>query len=156
MSPITCQGEHFPGLLPGMSELMMANFPQRVLPLGSSCSSGRPSSGKPATLGSIHSAHRSLVCSPQSKQSVVPSQLHRCHLPPFLTLAALKKSEKQISYINTYVWNLEKWYRWSYLKRRNKDTCREQGYGYWVGAEGRNGLGDWDWHIYTTMYKIGN
>ena len=28
--------------------------------------------------------------------------------------------EKQISYINTYMWNLEKWYR-SYLQSRNKD-----------------------------------
>ena len=23
--------------------------------------------------------------------------------------------EKQISYINTYMWNLERWYRWTYL-----------------------------------------
>ena len=31
--------------------------------------------------------------------------------------------EKQISYINTYMWNLgEKWYRWSYLQNRNRDT----------------------------------
>ena len=54
------------------------------------------------------------------------------------------------------MWKLEKWYTWSYLKSRNKDTCREQRYGYWVGVGGRNGLGDWDWHIYTTMYKIDN
>ena len=30
--------------------------------------------------------------------------------------------EKQISYINAYMWNLEKWYRWSYLQSRNRDT----------------------------------
>ena len=24
--------------------------------------------------------------------------------------------EKQRSYINTYMWNLEEWYRWSYLQ----------------------------------------
>ena len=29
--------------------------------------------------------------------------------------------EKQILYINTYMWNLEKWYRWSYLQSRNRD-----------------------------------
>ena len=29
--------------------------------------------------------------------------------------------EKQI-YLNTYMWNLEKWYRWSYLQSRNRDT----------------------------------
>ena len=34
------------------------------------------------------------------------------------------KSEraKQISYINTYIWNLGKWYRWTGLQGRNRDT----------------------------------
>ena len=30
--------------------------------------------------------------------------------------------EKQISYINTYIWNLEKWYWWTYLQGRNGDA----------------------------------
>ena len=30
--------------------------------------------------------------------------------------------EKQISYINTYIWNLEKWYWWIYLQVRNRDA----------------------------------
>ena len=30
--------------------------------------------------------------------------------------------EKQILYNNAYMWNLEKWYRWSYLQSRNRDT----------------------------------
>ena len=30
--------------------------------------------------------------------------------------------EKQISYVNAYMWNLKKWYRWSYLQSRNGDT----------------------------------
>ena len=29
---------------------------------------------------------------------------------------------KQISYINTYMWNLEKWYWWTYLQVKNRDT----------------------------------
>ena len=29
--------------------------------------------------------------------------------------------ERQISHINTYMWNLEKWYRCSYLKSRKRD-----------------------------------
>ena len=33
-----------------------------------------------------------------------------------------QKEEKQISYINTYMWNLEKWYRLTYFKGRNKDA----------------------------------
>ena len=32
------------------------------------------------------------------------------------------EKEKQVSYINTYMRNLEKWYRWSYLQSRNRDT----------------------------------
>ena len=30
--------------------------------------------------------------------------------------------EKQILYINTYKWNLEELYRWSYLQSPNKET----------------------------------
>ena len=30
--------------------------------------------------------------------------------------------EKQISYVNTYIWNLEKWYWWTYLQESNGDT----------------------------------
>ena len=30
--------------------------------------------------------------------------------------------EKQISYINAYMWNLEKWYRWIGLQGRNRNT----------------------------------
>ena len=29
--------------------------------------------------------------------------------------------EKQISYINSYIWNLEKWYWWTYLQGKNRD-----------------------------------
>ena len=40
------------------------------------------------------------------------------------------KSErgKQISYINTYMWNLETWYRWTSLQGRNRDTYVEKNY----------------------------
>ena len=30
--------------------------------------------------------------------------------------------EKQISYVNAYMWNLEKWYKWTCLQGRNRDT----------------------------------
>jgi len=41
--------------------------------------------------------------------------------------ASLRKSqlaerEKQISYANTYIWNLERWYRGTYLQSSNGDT----------------------------------
>ena len=47
--------------------------------------------------------------------------------------------EKQILYINTYTWNLENWFRGSYLQSRNRDTEIENKYtdpkrdGAWVG-----------------------
>ena len=66
--------------------------------------------------------------------------------------------EKQLLYINAYMWNLEKWYRWTSLQGRNRDTdvekkcmdTKEERMGGWEE------LGNWVWHIYTidTMYKI--
>ena len=35
------------------------------------------------------------------------------------------ESEKQILYIISYMWNLEKWYRWTSLHGRNRDTDLE-------------------------------
>ena len=49
--------------------------------------------------------------------------LTKCH-----TEGSKSEKEKQISYISTYIWNLEKWYRWSYLQSRNRDTDVENKY----------------------------
>ena len=46
--------------------------------------------------------------------------------------------EKQILYINTSMWNLEKWYRWSYWQYRNRDTDVENKR---MGHEGQKGGG---------------
>ena len=67
------------------------------------------------------------------------------------------KSEKQILYINIYMWNLEKWYQWASLQSRNRATdvenkCMDTKWG----RERWDGLGDWDCHKYVTMYKIDN
>ena len=64
--------------------------------------------------------------------------------------------DKQMSYINVCMWKLEKWYRWPRLQGRNWDTDVENKHmdtkgGKWWGG---NELGDWDWHIYTNMYKM--
>ena len=37
------------------------------------------------------------------------------------------KSEKQILYIDTYIWNLEKWYCWAYLQGKNGDADIDNG-----------------------------
>ena len=34
--------------------------------------------------------------------------------------------EKQISHINMYIWNLEKWYWWTYLQGSSRDTGASQ------------------------------
>ena len=50
------------------------------------------------------------------------------------------KSEK-ITYINAYVWDLGKWYRWTYLQGSKRGRCREQTCGPQGGWEGEGGLG---------------
>ena len=56
------------------------------------------------------------------------------------------EGKKQISYNNAYMWNLEKWYRWSYLQSRNRDTdienkCMDtKGERGGVGGTGKLGL----------------
>ena len=32
------------------------------------------------------------------------------------------KPDRQISYVITYMWNLKKWYKWTYLQNRNRLT----------------------------------
>ena len=67
--------------------------------------------------------------------------------------------EKQLSYINAYLCNLEKWYRGTGLQGRNRDTdvenkCVDTKGGKCAGGWWWDELGDWYWHIYTNMYKI--
>ena len=52
--------------------------------------------------------------------------------------------EKQILYINAYVWNLDKWNWWTYSQSRNRDAGIEnglvvtpgEGEGAWTGRLG--------------------
>ena len=91
------------------------------------------------------------------------SAIKRNEIVPFVeTLMDLEtvtqresEKEKQIFYNIACMWNLEKCYRWTYLQSRNRDMDVENKFmdtkvGVWEE------LGDWDWHIYTTMYKINN
>ena len=34
----------------------------------------------------------------------------------------VSQKEENISYIKAYIWNLEKWYWWTYLQGKNGDT----------------------------------
>ena len=57
----------------------------------------------------------------------------------------VSQKEKNISYINAYIWNLEKWYRLSYWQSRNRDTDIENKRMDMKGGRGRwDELGDGD------------
>ena len=62
--------------------------------------------------------------------------------------------EKQTSCNTAYLWNLEKWYRWTYLQSRNRDTENKHVYT----KEGRqvwDELGNWDWYIQVCAKSLG-
>ena len=63
------------------------------------------------------------------------------------------QTEKDNYHVISYMWNLKKWYEWTYLQNRNSHRRRKQTYGY---QGGRDKLGDWDWPIHTIIYKIDN
>ena len=57
------------------------------------------------------------------------------------------------------MWDLEKGYRWTGLQGRNSDTDVENKRMDTKGGKrggGSDELGDWDWHVYTDVYKIDN
>ena len=59
--------------------------------------------------------------------------------------------EKQISYINAYIWNLGKWYWWTYLQGRNRDSDIENRFMDTAGeGEGRMNWGS-STEIHTSL-----
>ena len=53
--------------------------------------------------------------------------------------------EKQRSYINTYMWNLEEWFRWPYLQEEIEKQMERT--NIWIPrekGEWREELEDWD------------
>ena len=65
-------------------------------------------------------------------------------------------TEKPVSYDTAYMWNLKKKkkeYKWNYLQNRSKVMDVENKLMVTrVEGEGRDKLGDWDWHIHTAIY----
>ena len=60
--------------------------------------------------------------------------------------------EKQILYNIAYMWNLEKWYKWTYLQSRNRDTDIEN--KHMDTKERKRGGMNWEIgiDIYTLLY----
>ena len=48
---------------------------------------------------------------------------------------SMSEREKQVSYINTYMWSWEKQYRWTYLQDRNRDADVHNGHVDTKGEE---------------------
>ena len=61
--------------------------------------------------------------------------------------------EKQVSYINAYMWNLEKWYRWTGLQGRNWDPGVENK-RMDTKAESGKGGGVMNWEIGIDIYTL--
>ena len=57
------------------------------------------------------------------------------------TVIQIEVSQKEKNkYINTYIWNLEKWYRWTSLHGRSRDTDVESRCADTRGRRGRRGI----------------
>ena len=64
---------------------------------------------------------------------------------PWRTVIQSKVFQKENNkYLNTYTWNLEKWYRRHFAGRRERDRYREQTCEHGAGGDGWDELGDWD------------
>ena len=62
--------------------------------------------------------------------------------------------EKQILYINAYMWNLEKWYRWTGLQGRNWDTDVENKHMDTKWGKRRRVVVVTNWAIGIDMYTL--
>ena len=68
--------------------------------------------------------------------------------------------EKQISDINAYIWNLERWYQWSYLQGNNEDRHKDQnsqtgGKGVERGEWGKWSDSQWEFTAWLRELKPG-
>ena len=65
--------------------------------------------------------------------------------------------ERQVSYDITYMWNLKKWYKWTYLQNRNRLTDLENELIVTKrGRQGRDSEAVWDWVVHTAIFKTDN
>ena len=62
--------------------------------------------------------------------------------------------EKQIPHINTYIWELEKEYRWTYLQGRNGDRHGKWTSGHSGGRRGWDELRRFDIYTLSCVQQI--
>ena len=89
----------------------------------------------------------------KTKSAVVRwMNLEFCH-----TQWSKSEREKQVPYIKAYMWNLERWYRWTYVQGRNRGADIENGCvdpGVVEGESRANWEISIDIYTYTTICKI--
>ena len=62
----------------------------------------------------------------------------------------VSQKEKQISYINAYILNIEKWYWWTYLEDRNR-YANVESWHVDTEVEGEEGM---NWEIGIDIYAL--
>ena len=67
---------------------------------------------------------------------------------------SMSQRVKQISYINAYMWNLEKWYRGTGLQGRTRDTDVENQCMDTKGGKQRGRGGEMNWEIEIDIYTL--
>ena len=67
----------------------------------------------------------------------------------------IKSDRVRQIYDITYMQNLKRWYKWTYLEKRDRLTEFENKLMVTKGEKWGRGdkLGDWDWQIHTTIHK---
>ena len=70
------------------------------------------------------------------------------------TVHGVTKSQTRLStWHNTYTQNLEKWYWWTYLQGRNRDSDIGNRHGHSGGRRGWLALREQHWNVYTAICK---
>ena len=64
-------------------------------------------------------------CSAIERNKTVPFAETWIGLETVIQTEVSQKGKNKWSHINAHMWNLEKWYRWTYLQSRNRDTDAE-------------------------------
>ena len=88
---------------------------------------------------------------PRSKKPETESMLKSS--PLFHINITFSFVERIISYINACIWNLERWYWWTYLQGSNGDRQRELTYGHSGGRRGWDKLREQRRSIHITYVQ---
>ena len=84
------------------------------------------------------------------KNEIMPFAATRMD-PEIVILSEVSQTKTNITWYRLYVESKKMVQMNLFTKQKNSHRCRKQTYGYPGGKWGGDKLGDWDWHIHTTM-----